>query len=178
MSQSTVAKRYAQALFELATSQNILAEVGADLKELTKVLETSDELLSLLSAPKISTTRKKELVAQIFSGAQPAVVNTLLVLLDKKRVNEAVIVAEEFQALAAAAQGTADAKVYSTRELTETERAEISASFGKLVGKEKLNITNEIDASLIGGVRVQIGNYIYDSTVASKLEGLKRVLVG
>ncbi|MEK4228352.1 F0F1 ATP synthase subunit delta [Solibacillus sp. FSL H8-0538] len=178
MSQSTVAKRYAQALFELAASQNLLVEVGADLKELTKVLETSDELISLLSAPKISKTRKKELVAQIFSGAQPAVVNTLLLLLDKKRVNEAVIVAEEFQALATAAQGAADAKVYSTRELTEAERAEISNAFGKLVGKEKLNISNEIDASLIGGVRVQIGNYIYDSTVASKLEGLKRLLVG
>ena len=92
--------------------------------------------------------------------------------------NDKNIVAEGFQALAAAAQGTAQATVYSTRSLTAEELAEVSASFGKLVGVEKLDITNEIDASLIGGVRVQIGNYIYDSTVASKLEGLKRKLVG
>lgn len=177
MSQSTIAKRYAQALFELATQQNVLAEVSADLHELTTVLEANNEFISLLSAPKISTDRKKELVAQIFSGAQPAVINTLLVLIDKKRMNEAATVAREFQALAATAQGAANATVYSTRELTAEERGEISNAFGKLVGKEKLNITNIIDASLIGGVRVQIGNFIYDSTVAAKLEGLKRTLV-
>ena len=50
--------------------------------------------LLLLNAPKISSNRKKELIAQIFSGAHPAVVNTLLVLLDKKRINEVADVAE------------------------------------------------------------------------------------
>ncbi|MER2189991.1 MAG: F0F1 ATP synthase subunit delta [Solibacillus sp.] len=178
MSQSTVAARYAQAIFELASKQNILAEVGADLKEIKKVIATNDEFMALLTAPKVSTSKKKELIAQIFSGAQPVVVNALQFLVDKKRLDELADVADKFQALAAAAQGAADATVYSTRELTAEETAEISASFGQLVGKEQLNITNIIDASLIGGVRVQIGNYIYDSTVASKLEGLKRVLVG
>ncbi|MEG0437927.1 MAG: F0F1 ATP synthase subunit delta [Solibacillus sp.] len=178
MSQSTIAKRYAQALFELAAQQNTVAEVSSDLKELVKVIKTDAEFVLLLKAPKISATRKKELVAELLSGAQPAIINMISVLIDKKRIDEATNVAEAFQFLAAEAQGAADAKVFSTRALTDTERAEISAAFGKLVNKEKLNITNEIDPSLIGGVRVQIGNYIYDSTVTSKLEGLKRILVG
>lgn len=178
MSQSTVANRYAQAIFELATKQNVLTEVSADFQELKKVLASNDEFMALLSAPKISADRKKELIAQILAGAQPIVVNMIQFLIEKKRLNELSAVADQFQALAAASQGSADAKVYSTRELTDQERAEVSAAFGKLVGKEQLNITNIIDASLIGGVRVQIGNYIFDSTVASKLEGLKRVLVG
>ena len=178
MSQSTVANRYAQAIFELATKQNVLTEVSADFQELKKVLASNDEFMALLSAPKISADRKKELIAQILAGAQPIVVNMVQFLIEKKRLNELSAVADQFQALAAASQGSADAKVYSTRELTDQERAEVSAAFGKLVGKEQLNITNIIDASLIGGVRVQIGNYIFDSTVASKLEGLKRVLVG
>ncbi|MEO4054074.1 F0F1 ATP synthase subunit delta [Solibacillus sp. CAU 1738] len=178
MSQTTVAKRYAQALFQLAQEKQVLAEVGADLKELVTVLESNTELLDLLGAPKISADRKKAIVAEIFSNAHPAVVKTLQLLIDKKRVNEAVIVAKEFQTLASSALGVADATVYSTRALTDAERAEISVAFGKLVGTEQLNITNEIDPSLLGGVRVQIGNYIYDSTVASKLEGLKRTLVG
>ncbi|MEK3764614.1 F0F1 ATP synthase subunit delta [Solibacillus sp. FSL K6-4121] len=178
MSQSTVANRYAQATFELAIKQNVLTEVSADLQELTKVMALNEEFIALLSAPKISTDRKKELIAQVLTGAQPIVINMIQFLIEKKRLNELSAVAEQYQTLAAAAQGSADAKVYSTRELTAGERAEISASFSKLVGKEQLNITNIIDASLIGGVRVQIGNYIFDSTVASKLEDLKRVLVG
>lgn len=178
MSQSTVAKRYAQAIFELASKQNILTEVSADFQELKKVIASNEEFMALLNAPKISTDRKKELIAQILTGAQPIVVNMIQFLIEKKRLNELSAVADQFQALADAAQGTADAKVFSTRELTAEERAEISVAFGKLVGKEQLNITNIIDASLIGGVRVQIGNYIFDSTVAAKLEDLKRVLVG
>ncbi|MFF5993899.1 F0F1 ATP synthase subunit delta [Lysinibacillus sp. KU-BSD001] len=178
MSQSTVAKRYAEALFQLASGQNTLAEIVADLKELTKALEATPELLSLLQAPKISTDKKKALITGVLANANPAVVNLLHVLVDRKRINEVSAVAEAFQTLAASAQGAAEATVYSTRALTDEERAEISASFAKLVGKEKLNITNLIEPALLGGIRVQIGNYIYDSTVASKLEGLKRTLVG
>ncbi len=175
---SQVAKRYAEALFQVAQSQNALAEVSADLKELAKAFETTPELVSLLQAPKISSEKKKAMVSNILSNAHQAVVNTLHLLIDKKRINEVSLVAEEFQALAASAQGAAVATVFSTRTLTDAERAEISAAFAKLVGMEKLEITNVIEPSLLGGIRVQIGNYIYDSTVASKLEGLKRTLVG
>ncbi|MGM9948508.1 MAG: F0F1 ATP synthase subunit delta [Lysinibacillus sp.] len=175
---SQVAKRYAEALFQVAQGQNALAEVSSDLKELAKAFETTPELVSLLQAPKISSEKKKAMVSNILSNAHPAVVNTLHLLIDKKRINEISQVAEEFQALAASAQGAAVATVFSTRTLTDAERAEISAAFAKLVGMEKLEITNVIEPSLLGGIRVQIGNYIYDSTVASKLEGLKRTLVG
>lgn len=178
MSQSTVAKRYAEALFQVAQQQNAIAEISTDLKELTKALGEAPELLALLQAPKISGEKKKAILSEILANAHTAVVNALQILIDKKRINEVAVVAEEFQALAAASQGAAEATVFSTRALTDEERAEISAAFAKLVGMEKLNITNVIEPSLLGGVRVQIGNYIYDSTIAAKLEGLKRTLVG
>ena len=178
MSRSQVAKRYAEALFQLALEKKALAEVSSDLKELVKVIDTNPELLSLLANPKFSIERKKQIVAEIFSNAHKIVVNTLELLIEKKRVNELTNVAEEFQVLAADAEGAADAKVYSTRALTDAEIQEISTAFAARVGKVKLNITNEIDPSLLGGVRVQIGNYIFDNTVASKLDGLKRTLVG
>ena len=178
MIESTVAKRYAAALFELALSKQSLQEVGQDLKAINTAIFSNEELVSVLNAPKIPTARKKEIVAQIFASANADVLNTVLLLLDKKRVTEIAGVEAAFQKLAADAQGYADATVYSTRELTDAEKEEVSSAFGKLVGKSKLNITNVIDASLIGGVRVQIGNYTYDSTIAAKLEGLKKVLVG
>lgn len=72
----------------------------------------------------------------------------------------------------------ADATVFSTRALSAEESANISTAFAKLVGKQSLNITNEIDPTLLGGIRVQIGNHIYDSSVVNKLERLKRELIG
>ncbi|MFJ7668491.1 F0F1 ATP synthase subunit delta [Lysinibacillus sp. NPDC097195] len=178
MSNSTVAKRYAQALFEIAQQKNILAEVGADLNELTKVVTQSPDFLTLLNAPKFSIERKKQMVAEIFASATPEVLHTVQLLVDKKRVNEVKLIADAYAELAAQAQGSADATVFSTRELSAEESAKISAAFAQLVGKQSLNITNEIDPSLLGGIRVQIGNHIYDSSVANKLERLKRELIG
>ncbi|MGE7695861.1 F0F1 ATP synthase subunit delta [Lysinibacillus sp. NPDC094177] len=178
MSNSTVAKRYAQALFELAQQKNILAEVGADLNELTKVVNESPDFLTLLNAPKFSIERKKQMIAEIFAGATPEVLHTVQLLVEKKRVNEVKLIATAYAELAAQAQGIADATVFSTRAISAEENANISAAFAKLVGKQSLNITNEIDPSLLGGIRVQIGNHIYDSSVANKLERLKRELIG
>ena len=175
---SQVAKRYAEALFQLANEKGILSEVGAELKEVKAVFESNKEFTGVLTAPKVSTTKKKEIIKNVFAAANPAVVNTLQLLVDKKHINDVVAVVDVYETLAAAASGSAKAIVTSTRELTTEEREAISASFGKLVGVEKLDITNEIKPELIGGVRVQIGNYIYDSSVAAKLEGLKRTLVG
>lgn len=178
MSNSTVAKRYAQALFEIAQQKNILAEVGADLNELTKVITQSTDFLTLLNAPKFSIERKKQMVAEIFASATPEVLHTVQLLVEKKRVNEVKLIADAYAELAAQAQGSADATVFSTRALSAEESAKISAAFAQLVGKQSLNITNEIDPSLLGGIRVQIGNHIYDSSVANKLERLKRELIG
>jgi len=178
MSNSTVAKRYAQALFEIAQQKNILAEVGADLNELTKVITQSADFLTLLNAPKFSIERKKQMVAEIFASATPEVLHTVQLLVEKKRVNEVKLIADAYAELAAQAQGSADATVFSTRALSAEESAKISAAFAQLVGKQSLNITNEIDPSLLGGIRVQIGNHIYDSSVANKLERLKRELIG
>ncbi|QCR31429.1 F0F1 ATP synthase subunit delta [Lysinibacillus sp. SGAir0095] len=175
---STIANRYAEALFQLALEKQVVAEVNADLEELVKGIETTPELVSLLTTPKFSIDRKKQIVAEVFANANPIVVNTLVLLIEKKRFNEIGNLAESFKQLAAEAQGSAEATVFSTRALTDSEKDEISSSFGKLVGKEKLTITNVIEPSILGGVRVQIGNYIFDNTVASKLENLKRTLVG
>lgn len=148
------------------------------MNELTKIVKESPDLLTLLNAPKFSIGRKKQMVAEIFAGATPEVLHTVQLLVEKKRVNEVKLIANAYAELAAKAQGTADATVFSTRALSAEESANISTTFAKLVGKQSLNITNEIDPSLLGGIRVQIGNHIYDSSVANKLERLKRELIG
>jgi len=118
------------------------------------------------------------MVADIFTGATPEVLHTVQLLVEKKRVNEIKLIANAYAELAAQAQGMADATVFSTRALSAEESANISTAFAKLVGKQALNITNEIDPTLLGGIRVQIGNHIYDSSVVNKLERLKRELIG
>ena len=178
MSNSTAAKRYAIALFELAQQKNELQSVENDLRELKLVWNGNRDLKTLFTSPKLSIEKKKELIREIFSQANPIVINTLLVLIDKKRLIEVPAIISEFMELSADAQGVAEAKVYTTRPLSEVERAKISIAFANNIGKQSLRIENIVDPSILGGMRVQIGNRIYDSSLSMKLDRLKRNLIG
>ena len=100
MSQSVVAKRYALALFELAQKNGQTGPIQEDLLELKKVFQDNKELGQLLESSKIIKQQKrKNLWQTIFKGANPLILNTLFVLLDKKRIDEVVNLVDEFIAL-------------------------------------------------------------------------------
>ena len=165
-------------MFELAQESNQLSSVEEDLRELKLVWNGNKDLKEIFISPKLTLDKKKELLRTIFKDANPIIVNTLLVLIDKKRLGEVVDIITEFIQLSNDAQGIADTKVYSTRPLTEEERSRISSVFANSLGKKSLRIENMIDPSILGGLRVQIGNRIYDSSLSTKLDRLKRNLIG
>ncbi|MDV6378265.1 F0F1 ATP synthase subunit delta [Sporosarcina sp. GW1-11] len=177
MSQSVIAKRYAVALFEAAQEKQQTPAVQADLKELKKVFAGEKEFGEMLISPKFSPQQKKEFIGQFFSEANQLVLNTLYVLIDAGRIGETVNLINDFQELANEASGIAEAKVYSTRPLSEDEINAISTAFAHKVGKQSLNIENIIDPSLLGGIRLQIGNQIIDSSISAKLARLERQLI-
>lgn len=178
MSQSIAANRYAKALYELAKEKNVVAETVADLREVRIVFTESKDLYNLLVAPNLTTEKKFELIGSIFSTVQPIIVDALKVILVNNRIDETVSVIDSFIRIANDESGVEDAIVYSTEALTEDQLERISTTFAKQVGKDSLNITNEIDSSLIGGIKLIIGNRIYDNTIVSKMNGLRRALLG
>ncbi|MFC4410664.1 F0F1 ATP synthase subunit delta [Chungangia koreensis] len=178
MSRSAVAKRYAVALFELAQEHQILQPVVEDIRGIQAVVKANPELKQLMTSPKISSERKKGILSELFATANPLVLNTLYVLQDAKRLGELNDFADEFVLLANKAFGIAEAKVFSTRPLSEEERNSISTAFAAKIGKTSLQIENVIEPSLIGGLRLQIGNRIYDNSIRTKLDHLKRQLIG
>lgn len=178
MSKSVVAKRYALALFRLAQGHGQTKSVQEDLLVLEKVYREHPELGQLLDNPRLSMSNKKELLTNSFKGVNPLILNTLFVLLERQRMNEVLNLVDDFIELADETAGVASAKVFSTRPLTEDESAAISSTFAKKVGRQSLRIEKIIDPTLIGGIRLQIGNQIFDSSLSAKLEQLKRELIG
>jgi F-type H+-transporting ATPase subunit delta len=175
---SQASERYALALFQLANQHGTSEEVEADLREVKKVFIDNPELLSLLASPKLSAGNRNNIISELFGQGNGYVVNTLQLLAERRRLDEVADVVDQYIGLANEAKGIEDAKVYSVSPLTEEERASISATFAKKIGKQSLRIENIIDPSLIGGLRLQIGNRIYDSSISSKLERLQRQLIG
>lgn len=178
MSNSMVAKRYALALFQLANEHQILEQVEDELRVVKTVLSNNPEMSAVLKSPKLSNEKKKEILKEAFASVSTYVVNTLMILIDRHRNDQITDMADHFIALANEERGVAEAKVYSTRPLTDSEREALSASFAKKVGKKSLRIENIVDTNLLGGIKLRIGNRIFDGSLRGKLDRLERKLLG
>ncbi|ANB61657.1 F0F1 ATP synthase subunit delta [Anoxybacteroides amylolyticum] len=178
MNKEVVAKRYALALFQIAQQQQLLDRFEAEIRIVKQVFAAQPDFLAVLTHPKLSLDKKKALIKETFAALSVPVQNTLLLLLDRHRIDIVGSLADEFVALANEARGVAEAIVYSARPLSEAEKRALVDVFAKKVGKATLHIENIVDSSLIGGVKLRIGNRIYDGSVSGKLERLKRQLIG
>ncbi|TDL32918.1 F0F1 ATP synthase subunit delta [Jeotgalibacillus sp. S-D1] len=176
MSKSTVANRYAQALYELALQNGQVDTVEEDLRVVRQVFRDNPDLALLLQSPKLTKTQKKQLILQSFSGLSIYVLNTLSMLIDRRRNTEVAALADAYIELALSSRGTAVAHVYSATRLSEADQAALSKAFAARVGKQSLQITNNVDPSLLGGLRIRIGNRIFDGTIKNKLKRLEREL--
>ncbi|WP_223701048.1 F0F1 ATP synthase subunit delta [Sutcliffiella deserti] len=176
MSKNGVAKRYALALISLAKEHNLYSQFDSELAEVRKVFVQNQDLQMVLSNPKIRKDSKKHIIQEGFANVSPLIVNTLKLLIDRHRQSIVIDMIDEYQELSNEARNVASAKVYSVRELSEAEKATLSSVFAAKVGKSALMIENIVDPSIIGGVKIRIGNRIYDGSVSGKLERLGRQL--
>lgn len=177
MSNSIVAKRYAVALFEICKEKNNLDTVVEEARTVTEVFSTNTELLSFLKHPKISFQQKKQLLSEAFTSISSEFKNTLMLMVESKRLDEIAQMAENFVELSNEAKSVADAQVYTTRALTDAEREAVSAAFAPKVGKKSLRIENIVDRDIIGGMKLRIGNRIFDGSISGKLSRLERQLL-
>jgi len=178
MSNSTVAKRYALALFRLAKEHQLLDQMENELRVVKEVVKDNGDLGAVLKSPKLTNEKKKEIVKEAFSGASIYVLNTLMILIDRHREDYIEAVADYFIEFANDERGIAEALVYTTRPLTEAEKQALSSTFAAKVGKQSLRIENIVDTNLLGGIKLRIGNRIFDGSLRGKLERLERQLLG
>jgi len=178
MSNPQVANRYAQALFQVASEQKQIDTVESELRVVKEVFQNNAGLASVLASPKVSLDKKKELLKQAFGSASPYVLNTLMVLVDRHRTGSITEVADQFIELVNDTKGVAEAKVYSVQPLTDDQKEALSLAFAPKVGKKALQIENITDSNLLGGIKLRVGNRIFDGSLRGKLDRLQRKLLG
>lgn len=174
MSKANVAKRYAEALFQIGVEKQTLDFLETELVTVKEVFTSNKELVTFLEHPKVEGEKKKALLKEAFQGFSEDVLHTLFLLVDRHKETIIPQMVEDFVTLANEAKGTKQATVYSVRPLTDVEKQSIEATFVKKLNIQALNITNEVDPTIIGGVKVKIGNTVYDGTLKGKLNRLER----
>jgi F-type H+-transporting ATPase subunit delta len=172
-----IARRYALALFQIAKERQLLGVVEEELRVVKEVIQYNSDLKAVLKSTKLSKEKKKEILKAAFASVSEYVLNTLLLLIDRHRDDQIVNVVNEFIELANDEMGIAEAEVYSVRPLTDAEREAVSATFAAKVGKKSLKMENFVDSNLLGGVKLRIGNRIYDGSLRGKLDRLERKLL-
>jgi len=172
----TAAKRYARALYEAAKGKNSVNVAMDDMKSAAELFECQQELVLLMASPNMNTSAKTDLIKQIFAGkVSDIVLNTLVLLVERKRSDLIPTVYEQFLKIANEELGRAHAVVYTPKALTLDEEAAVAARFSNLTGKT-IQVTNIVDPSLLGGMKVRIGDKLYDGSLSSKLERMEKVL--
>ena len=178
MRKHPVGYRYAYAMFELAKEQGTLVDTLRDLEVVSQVFKDTNLLDEGFRHPNITNDQKKSILTETFSGKVSAhVLHLLMLLIDNKRINLLNPVVDNYKQLANEARGIAEATVHSAKPLTEQEEVSVADVFAKRAGKAQLIINNIVDEDIIGGLRVRIGDTVYDGSVANQLARIQARMI-
>ncbi|MFD1852174.1 F0F1 ATP synthase subunit delta [Oceanobacillus bengalensis] len=177
MSEQVVSKRYADALFQLGKEKLSLDKFVDEFTIVRRIFQDNEELKTFLLHPGINNVKKKQLLMEAFGGMHTDVINTLKLIVDRHRTDLIPSIIDGFLQLVNDAKGIAVATVYSVRELSNDEKLNLKMSFVKRLNKSEVHIQNVVDPSLIGGMKIRIGNTIYDGSISRKLQRIERDIV-
>lgn len=177
MLRGAVARRYAQALYEIAQAQNALETMEQELKGVAEAIEGTKELQKVLYHPQVLPAEKKNLLKALFADKVSAeTLKFLSLVVDKRRENYIAGISAEFTALANAARGKVAAEVISAAELDQEQKQDLIKVASRMAGKE-VETTFAVDPALIGGVVVKIGSKVIDGSIKTRLATLKSRLM-
>jgi F-type H+-transporting ATPase subunit delta len=175
MSEAVVAKRYAEALFQIGKEKNTLDKLAEELRTVRKVFQDNQKQLhTFLTHPRVKKEQKKQFLQEVFTGLGTDVVHTLQLLAERHRIQITPYLADHFIHLVNDAKGIAEATVYSVRGLSDKEQTALAKNLAKRFNKQEVRLENTVDASMIGGMKIRIGNTIYDGSLSGKLRRLER----
>lgn len=173
---ATIARPYAEALFKLDSSVQNAEQAQQWLSAIAEVAANAD-VQRVADSPRVNRQQVLDLLASAVSGGLPAVAqNFLRTVVENGRLKALPEIAAQYRVLVNARQGAADAVVHSAFPLDEGALAELRPALEKRFAR-KLNLSVQIDESLIGGVRVVVGDEELDTSVKARLEQLKAALV-
>ena len=173
----SIARRYAKALFSLADEQGQVEKWSSGLDGLGRALASSPELRETLSSPMFDREQRRGVVGELAKslGLPETVRNFLLLLADRNRVGYLSAIVVNFRDLADARLGRVRAKVTSAVPLAPDEAKRIAEKLARGAGAEVI-VETLVDAALLGGVVAQVGSLVYDGSVRSQLEELRRAM--
>jgi F-type H+-transporting ATPase subunit delta len=172
----TLARRYAVAVAMLARERGIADRVGSDLESIAGAIGSAGPVYDFFIAPVIDRRDKERVLTAVFENrVDPVALHALLLLVRKRRETLLAAIVAEYLALQREARGAQTLLLTSARPLERAESAALLAKLERHYGK-KFEVTEQVDPSLIGGLRLVMGDRRIDASIAGRLDNLAREL--
>ena len=177
MRDETVARNYAETLFELARRNESIQEYGDALGMVAGLLEDDSRFRTFVETPRIDDENKKDVIRKVFCDKAPKqVINFVLITIDKRRQTLLREISEEYSLLLDNHLGREHVEVTVARPLDDTTANVVSEQLSKMLGRQAIPHIR-VKPEILGGLVVRTGDMIYDGSVRRRLEGLRRRLL-
>jgi F-type H+-transporting ATPase subunit delta len=170
------ARRYAQAVFNIAREKKELDKWQADLERVAG-LGADATVMALLENPKVPFEAKAKLLSQNLGDVNPLALNLVYLLMTRGRLSMIGDIAYEYQRLLDSYRGIERAEVTTAIALDDEDKKKLAEQLGEVVGK-KVVVETEVDKSLIGGIVARVGGKLLDGSTISKLTAMRKALAG
>ena len=178
----TVARPYAQALFEIASNAGALDAWSSALVA-AGVVVSDDAMAARIDDPRLSADKLLELLQSVLSAIPQAApltgdgegANLLRLLIENDRLDALPEISARFDALKDEAENAVDVTIVSATAMDDEMRARLVKELGDRLGK-KINATTAVDPDLIGGAVIRAGDFVIDGSVRAQLTRLSAAL--
>ena len=172
-----VTKTYADALFQLAVEENKVDELYSEVSELIDILDKNPDLKKVMSHPSVDKNEKLEAIKNIFSGRLSGELCGLIhQVVINNRYDEIDGILECFISKVKEYKKIGVAYVETPVALSDSQKERIEKKLLETTGYVKMEMNYVIDSSLIGGMKIRIGDRVVDSSISTKLSELARQL--
>ena len=176
---ASLAGRYASALYALACEQNAVSAVEGDLARLSSAIGESADLEQLLHDPQVSRDQAIRAIGAVAGvlGLSTLTSNFLGVIAGNRRLGSLPGMIRAFAMIAADARGEVTAQVTTAHPLTDSQTADLSARLAQREGRA-VTLQTRVDPAILGGLVVQIGSQMIDSSIRTRLNSLAQAMKG
>ncbi len=177
MSSKILARRYANALLAVGKEDGQFLQYGEELNEFAGLLKENKQLLDALSNPLYKVKSRKAVLSFLLDRSKysPMVTNFINLLMEKGRIRFVAGITERYGELTDSIQNIARATLVSAVKLPEDTVDRVKEAVEKIT-KKTIRLQSEVDPALIGGIVTRVGDLIFDGSVRSQLESLKKSL--
>jgi F-type H+-transporting ATPase subunit delta len=173
----TIARNYAEALFELAERHEGVEAYGEGIEVVAVLIDENDDFHRFLETPRIAVAQKQEVVRRVFGERLPAkLVNFLLITLDKRRQRLLRVIAREYKSLMDLHFNRVHVEVTLARKLDKEAVEEMEERLTAALGKTAIPHVR-VNPGILGGAIFRTGDTIYDGSLRRRLDGMRRVLL-